>query len=145
MKFMERSSFRSAWGILIDLTRCTGCNSCALACKESNDLALPYPGAVPDGLDSDTYTFVQEHWVTTDAGDVKQRFVKRQCMHCLNASCVSACPAAYAVIAAQSSTSNAVTNSFFLIFILLSGPPVLPHSRGCSLHARDSPDFCFYE
>jgi formate dehydrogenase iron-sulfur subunit len=84
----------SAWGMLIDLTRCTGCNSCALACKESNDLALPYPGAVPDGLNSDTYTFVEEHWVTTETGDVKQRFVKRQCMHCLNAACVSACPAA---------------------------------------------------
>jgi formate dehydrogenase iron-sulfur subunit len=84
----------SAWGVLIDLTRCTGCNSCALACKESNNLGPLLPGVVPDALDSQTYTFVEEHWVTTEAGDIEQRFVKRQCMHCLNAACVSACPAA---------------------------------------------------
>jgi formate dehydrogenase iron-sulfur subunit len=79
-------------GVLIDLTRCTGCNSCALACKESN--GLPRPDVVPDALGSDTYTFVEERLVTTADGDVKRRYVKRQCMHCLNAACVAACPAA---------------------------------------------------
>lgn len=81
-----------SWGMLIDLTRCVGCNSCALACKEKND--LPRPDVVPDGLTSDVYTFVDERLVTTANGEVKTRYVKRQCMHCLNAACVAACPAA---------------------------------------------------
>jgi formate dehydrogenase iron-sulfur subunit len=80
------------WGMIIDLTRCTGCNSCALACKQSN--GLPDPEVVPQGLGSDVFTFVDARQVTTPAGQEATRYVKRQCMHCLNAACVSACPAA---------------------------------------------------
>jgi len=85
-------SVEQTWGMLIDLTRCTGCNSCALACKESND--LPQPDVVPHSLDSDAYTFVDARQVVTAGGESQTRYVKRQCMHCLNAACVSACPAA---------------------------------------------------
>jgi formate dehydrogenase iron-sulfur subunit len=81
-----------SWGVLIDVTRCIGCNSCALACKESNH--LPDPEVVPHELSSDVYTFVDVRQVTTPDGEVGKRYVKRQCMHCLNAACVSACPAA---------------------------------------------------
>ncbi len=80
----------SSRGILVDLTRCVGCNSCALACQESNH--LPRPDRIPDALAPDAYTFVDRRDVPT--GDAKQRFVKRQCMHCVDAACVSACPAA---------------------------------------------------
>lgn len=80
------------WGMLIDVTRCTGCNSCALACKEANQ--LPNAGVVPHALDSDTYTFVDVRQVSAAGGQAEARYVKRQCMHCLNAACVSACPAA---------------------------------------------------
>lgn len=79
------------WGMLIDLTRCTGCSSCALACKESNQ--LPNSEVVPEALDSDSYTFVEARRVAT-ANGLETRYVKRQCMHCLNAACASACPAA---------------------------------------------------
>ncbi len=79
------------WGMLIDLTRCTGCNSCALACKEVND--LPHPDQPPHELSKEAYTFVDTRLVTTP-DTVKERYVKRQCMHCLDAACVSACPAA---------------------------------------------------
>jgi formate dehydrogenase iron-sulfur subunit len=82
----------SSWGMLIDVTRCIGCNSCALACKESNQ--LPDPEVVPHELSSDVYTFVDVRQVTTSDGKAAERYVKRQCMHCLDAACVSACPAA---------------------------------------------------
>lgn len=81
-----------SWGVLLDLTRCVGCNSCALACKESND--LPHPDVVPDALGPQVYTFVEERQVISGEGEAQRRYVKRQCMHCLNAACVSACPAA---------------------------------------------------
>ncbi len=79
------------WAMLIDLTRCTGCNSCALACKENNN--LPNPTVEPSALNSQAFTFIETHQVAKN-GEVTERYVKRQCMHCLNAACVSACPAA---------------------------------------------------
>lgn len=78
-----------SWGILVDLTRCNGCDSCALACKEANQ--RPEPDVVPTSLNSDAYTFVDRRQIVTDAGITQQIPVKRQCMHCLQPACVSAC------------------------------------------------------
>jgi formate dehydrogenase iron-sulfur subunit len=90
--YASEVSAENTWGMLIDVTRCTGCNSCALACKESN--SLPQADIVPSGLESDAFTFVDARQVVTVNGETETRYVKRQCMHCLNAACVSACPAA---------------------------------------------------
>ncbi|RME47151.1 MAG: 4Fe-4S dicluster domain-containing protein, partial [Chloroflexi bacterium] len=78
--------------ILIDLTRCTGCQSCVLACKEANH--LPLTENPPTQLDAQTYTVVTEWRGNDGKGTELTRYVKRQCMHCLNPACVSACPAA---------------------------------------------------
>jgi len=88
----SKTSAEDPWGMLIDVTRCTGCNSCALACKESNN--LPQADVVPAALDSDAFTFVDVRQAVTTNGKTETRYVKRQCMHCVNAACVSACPAA---------------------------------------------------
>jgi formate dehydrogenase iron-sulfur subunit len=79
----------SGWGILIDLTRCTGCQSCALACQEAND--RPHPNRTPIGLDTDAYSFVKEQQIENSVGQPESVYVKRQCMHCLHPACVSAC------------------------------------------------------
>jgi len=76
----------SGWGMLIDVTRCTGCDSCALACKEAN--GRPNPTVVPSALSSDAYTFID---VRPNAGSAEPLAVKRQCMHCQHPACVSAC------------------------------------------------------
>lgn len=88
--------------MLLDLTRCVGCNSCALACKVQNN--LPNPELVPTGLGGDAYTFVDTIQNGSGNGDAGQlastaqsgvaHFVKRQCMHCLEPACVAACPSA---------------------------------------------------
>jgi len=88
----DEAALATTPAMLIDLTRCTGCNSCALACKESNSLSNSTEP--PTTLSSDTYTFVDRVQVTTAAGETVERTVKRQCMHCLDPACVSACPAA---------------------------------------------------
>ncbi|MCO6450895.1 MAG: 4Fe-4S binding protein [Caldilineales bacterium] len=78
-----------AFGVLIDVTRCQGCNSCALACKKAN--GMPDAEKVPDCLDSSSLSFVDECG-TPDSTDANgTRWVKRQCMHCLHPGCVSAC------------------------------------------------------
>lgn len=78
-----------AWGILIDLTRCTGCQSCALACKEAND--RPHPNTVPITLDTDSYSYVEERQIENSVGGMETVNIKHQCMHCLHPACVSAC------------------------------------------------------
>lgn len=78
-----------SWGVLVDLTRCNGCDSCALACKEANQ--RPELNVVPVALSSDAYSFVDRRQIVTDTGIEQQMPVKRQCMHCLHPACVSAC------------------------------------------------------
>lgn len=65
--------------ILTDITRCIGCGACAAMCKQVNEL----PGTIGTKLDACTWTVVEEH---------KGRYVKRQCMHCLDPTCASVCP-----------------------------------------------------
>lgn len=76
----------NGWGMLIDVTRCTGCQSCALACKAAN--GRPNPAVEPTALSSDAYTFIDLR-PNNDAAEPLA--VKRQCMHCQHPACVSAC------------------------------------------------------
>lgn len=77
------------WGVLIDLTRCTGCESCVLACKKANN--RPNPDAIPVQLDVEAYCFLDTHTVLDADGVLTEQPVKRQCMHCLNPACAAAC------------------------------------------------------
>lgn len=78
-------------GILTDTTRCIGCRACEVACAESN--GLPVPDIENDGaLESERKTSETQFTVVnsydTDVGEV---FVKKQCMHCWQPACTSAC------------------------------------------------------
>jgi Fe-S-cluster-containing dehydrogenase component len=79
-------------GMLVDTTRCLGCRACEAACSEANGLAGPaMPGedAVFEQArttDSRTYTVVNRRGPAASP-----RFVKSQCMHCVEPACASAC------------------------------------------------------
>ncbi len=88
---------------LVDTTKCIGCRACQIACKEWNELSAERTktgdaGATyenPPALSSKTYTRVTFHEVVgTGGGFERSVFVKKQCMHCVDPSCVSACPVA---------------------------------------------------
>lgn len=66
--------------ILTDLTKCIGCEACAWACKEINELPRD-DGAAK--LSARTWTTVEKR---------KGVNIRRQCMHCLDPACVSVCP-----------------------------------------------------
>jgi formate dehydrogenase iron-sulfur subunit len=66
-------------GLLIDTTRCIGCEACSAACKEQNDLPMP--------IESMTTAYT---WTTVERHDGAN--VRRLCMHCLEPTCVSVCP-----------------------------------------------------
>jgi len=72
--------------LLIDVTRCTGCERCVSACSKAHSLApdIPVRKRSEDGLSSRRLASLQE----TPEG----RYVKKQCLHCLVPSCVDACP-----------------------------------------------------
>jgi formate dehydrogenase beta subunit len=79
-------------GILVDTTRCIGCRACEVACGEEHDLLVP--DVLNDGaLEKHRKTSVEQWTVVnkyeTEKGDI---FVKRQCMHCYQAACATACP-----------------------------------------------------
>jgi formate dehydrogenase iron-sulfur subunit len=90
----EGDAADNTWAILIDTTRCSGCQSCALACKALNQ--LPNPDEPPTHLASDAYTFIDSRpsaVISREDGESQQgvTYVKRQCMHCLHPACASAC------------------------------------------------------
>lgn len=71
-----------SYAILTDLTKCIGCEACVWACKEINELPRD-DGAKK--LGSTTWTTIERrHGVN----------IRRQCMHCLDPTCASACPVA---------------------------------------------------
>lgn len=92
--------------LLIDLTRCVGCGRCVNACKADNGLAWreDQPSRGPDAtLASSNWTAVKTEPVR--GRDGQARFVKSQCMQCLEPACASAC----FVKALKKSPTGAVT------------------------------------
>ncbi|MCX7839617.1 MAG: 4Fe-4S binding protein [Anaerolineae bacterium] len=79
---------RHSKGVLIDTTKCVGCKSCQIACKQANGL----PDDRPVALSATTLTIVDFCNISRKADTPEIRPVKRQCMHCEDPACVSACP-----------------------------------------------------
>ena len=76
------------YGMAIDLSRCIGCNTCAVACKVSNNLPKDVWWNVvhTDGRDfADTSK-------GTYGGEMQLSWLPVNCMHCENAVCEEVCP-----------------------------------------------------
>ena len=81
--------------MLNDVTRCIGCRSCQLACKEWNDLEATRTrnrGSYenPPRLSANTYTRMRFHEFE-ERGRLRWVFTKLGCMHCVDPGCVSVC------------------------------------------------------
>ncbi|HEQ97899.1 MAG TPA: 4Fe-4S dicluster domain-containing protein [candidate division Zixibacteria bacterium] len=75
------------YGILVDVTRCTGCEKCVDACIKANnsnyEKAQIDSVAARDGLSANRLSSI----IKLENG----HFARKSCMHCLEPSCVSAC------------------------------------------------------
>lgn len=91
----------NALGILYDATVCIGCKVCQVACKQHNE--MPTEHTAPEGIWDDpidlsgkTLNIIKAYKEGTgenkDADKDGYSFIKRHCMHCIDPSCVSACP-----------------------------------------------------
>jgi phenylacetyl-CoA:acceptor oxidoreductase subunit 1 len=68
------------WGMVIDLKRCVGCETCTVACKQEHGL--------PAGV---VWRFVADCEVG-EYPNVRRIFLPMQCMHCAEPPCVPVCP-----------------------------------------------------
>jgi molybdopterin-containing oxidoreductase family iron-sulfur binding subunit len=79
------------WGMVIDLDKCTGCQTCTLACKEENN--VPHGSPEEQRLRRDIF------WLKVIAAtkgkypQVNTQLIPMPCMHCDKAPCVTVCPA----------------------------------------------------
>jgi Fe-S-cluster-containing dehydrogenase component len=81
-------------GVLVDTTKCVGCRACEAACTETNGQPDPVRLDDPAVFKTARTTDTRHHTVVNaanTAAPAPARFVKRQCMHCLEPACASAC------------------------------------------------------
>ncbi|BDH46731.1 hydrogenase [Salmonella enterica subsp. enterica serovar Choleraesuis] len=103
----NRPPIPEASGMLFDSTLCVGCQACVSKCQQIN-----FPE--PNKYRGSTYANGEQTWSTNDklspytnnviqmwhSGSGKNKnqlqdgyaYIKRQCMHCVDPNCVSACP-----------------------------------------------------
>ena len=83
------------WGMVIDLSVCTGCNGCLVSCDAENNIPVVGPEQISRGREM--------HWIRADryyrgnphrADEVQLIHQPILCQHCDNAPCENVCPVA---------------------------------------------------
>ena len=97
----DQAGAKHGMGCLVDTTLCVGCRKCEQACNQRNHLPQPKESfeemAVLENLrrmDDTSFTVVNKYYprnIGTLTWRQRPTYVKFQCMHCADPSCVSAC------------------------------------------------------
>ncbi len=85
-----------AKAMLIDVSKCTACKGCQVACKAWNELPAEkteFKGTYENPLSLSPTTWTRVKFIEmAENGEVKWLFLKTQCLHCTEATCVKVCP-----------------------------------------------------
>ena len=77
-------------GFFIDLTKCTGCQTCTVACKDAHNLEVGRN--FRKVLEAESGTWKQDRATGAWHQDVRAYYVSISCNHCADPACVKVCP-----------------------------------------------------
>lgn len=83
-------------GVLVDITKCIGCDACSVACKMWNENEFEntrshVQGRETKNLDYKNWTNITLHRINQEDNSEVWRYSKFQCLHCDEPACVASC------------------------------------------------------